>query len=211
MTGRILSCLCIGVSAWALILSGCDARQTYDKRFYVLRAARPSGTTATETDCILEIRRLTADSAFNGKGLIYRTGQFEYESDFYNEFLVYPSGMITEKTRTWLTGSGLFKRILNVGSQVDPTHILEGNVTALYGDFRDNSSPQAIIEIRIFLLKSQANLEPAPVFGKTYRSSAALESAGPEGLVEALDRCLEEILSNLEADLAEKLAGFTEG
>jgi uncharacterized lipoprotein YmbA len=211
MTGRIVSFLCVGTSLWALILAGCNAGQAYDKRFYVLRAARPSGSTATETDCILEIRRLTIDSAFGGKGLIYRTGQFEYESDFYNEFLVSPSGMMTEKMRNWLTASGLFRRVLNAGSQVDPTHILEGNVTGLYGDFTDRSAPQATIEIRIFLLKSQANLEPTPVFGKTYKSSAVLESAGPDGLVEAMDRCLEEILSRLEADLAKELAGFTAG
>jgi len=111
--------------------------------------------------------------------------------------------MITEKTRNWLSGSGLFERVLDIASQIDPTHTLEANITALYGDLRDKSSPQAKMEIRVFLLKVQAAEEPVPVFGQTYKFSADIESEGPEGLVEALDRCLTNILSNLERDLTQ--------
>ena len=211
MTGRIVSYFCMSMSVWTLILAGCGDRQAYDKKYYVLGATRQAESIKTETDSLLEIHRFTIDSAFDGKGLVYRTGQFEYESDYYNEFLISPSAMVTEKTRNWLSGSGLFKRVLDVGSQIDPTHILEGNITALYGDFRDKSSPEAAIEMRVFLLKTQANGETVLVFGETYKSSVAIESKGPEALIEALNRCLEEILSSLEEDLAEKLAGFTEG
>jgi ABC-type uncharacterized transport system auxiliary subunit len=198
------------MSVWPLILAGCGD-QAYDKNYYLLGATRQAESIKTETNHLLEIRRFTIDSAFNGQGFVYRTGQFEYESDFYNEFLISPSAMVTEKTRNWLSGSGLFKKVLDVGSQIDPTHILEGNIMALYGDFRDSASPEAIIEIRIFLLRAQANQELVPLFGKTYKSSVAMESKGPEALVQSLDRSLEGILSNLEKDLAEELAGLTEG
>jgi hypothetical protein len=60
--------------------------------------------------------------------------------------------------------------------------------------------------MRLFLLKAEAGDEPLPVFGKTYTSSISIESEGPEGLVEALDRCLQGILSALESDLAERLS-----
>ncbi len=203
MTGKMFSCFCVSMFVWPVIFSGCGSRQAYDKKYYVLGATRQTQPTGVETDLTLEVRRFTIDSAFAGKGLVYRTGQFEYESDFYSEFLVSPSAMITEKTRNWLSGSGLFKRVLDTASQIDPTHTMEGNITALYGDLRDKSSPQAKMEIRIFLLKVQAGEEPVPVFGQTYKSSVGIESEGPEGLVEALDRCLTNILSNLETDLTQ--------
>ncbi len=56
-----------------------------------------------------------------------------------------------------------------------------------------------------FLLEMQTGADPTIVFGKTYDSSVGIESEVPEGLVEAFDRCLVEILSDLEKDLAEKL------
>lgn len=203
MTGKMFSCFCVSMFVWPVIFLGCGSRQAYDKKYYVLNATRQAQPTGVETDITLEVRRFTIDSAFAGKGLVYRTGQFEYESDFYSEFLVSPSVMITEKTRNWLSGSGLFKRVLDIASQIDPTHTMEGNITAFYGDLRDKSSPQATMEMRVFLSKAEAGEEPVPVFGQTYESSVAIESKGPEGLVEALDRCLANILASLERDLTQ--------
>ena len=205
MTGKMFSCFCVSLFVWSVMLSGCGSRQAYNKKHYVLSATRQAQPTRAETDIVLEVRRFTVDSAFAGKGLVYRTGQFEYESDFYCEFLVTPSAMVTEKTRNWLSGSGLFKRVLDTTSQTDPTHTMEANITALYGDLTDKSAPQATMEMRVFLLKAQAGAEPVGVFGQTYQSSVSIESEDPEGLVEALDRCLANILSNLERDLTQAM------
>lgn len=187
-------------------LSGCSSTENYSKKYYVLDAARPSESSRKQTDFVLDVSRLTIDSAFSGSGLMYRIGDSEYESDFYNEFLASPSAMITDTMRNWLSMSRLFKRVLDPGSLIDPTHIIEGNITALYGDFRKSSSPRATIEVRLFLLETETGEDPLPIFGKTYTSSIDIESEDPEGLVEALGRCLEKILSTLESDLAERLS-----
>lgn len=205
MTVKVSSRSILSVLSCLVILTGCANRQTYDKKYFILNAVRQGESIGTRADWVLEVRRFTVDSAFAGKGLVYRTGEFEYKSDFYNEFLVSPAAMITDKTRNWLAESGLFKTVLDAGTAIDATHTLEGNVTEMCGDFRDRSSPQAQIEIRIFVLKIKAGGESVPVFGQTYRSSASIVSENPEHLVEALDKCLEEILSELEKDLAAKL------
>jgi cholesterol transport system auxiliary component len=191
---------------WLATVSGCSSTETYSKKYYALNAVRQSESARTQTNFILEISRLTIDSAFSGSGLVYRVGDSEYESDFYNEFLASPSAMITDTMRNWLSMSRLFKRVLDPGSQIDPTHIIEGNITALYGDFREPSSPRAIVEMRLFLLETETGKEPLPIFGKTYSTSIGIGSEDPEGLVEALGRCLEKILSTLENDLAQRLS-----
>ena len=99
MNGRMFSCFCVSMFVWSVTFSGCGSRQAYNKKHYVLSATRQSQPARARADFILEVRRFTIDSAFAGKGLVYRTGQFEYESDFYSEFLVSPSAMMTEKTR----------------------------------------------------------------------------------------------------------------
>lgn len=206
MTRRIFSCFCVGIYVWLAMLSGCGSRQAYNKKYYMLSATRERESIKDENDSILEVRHFTIDSAYSGKGLVYRIGEFEYESDFYNELLVSPSAMITEKARTWLSESGLCKRVLDPGSQIDPTHIIEGNITTFYGNFRDKASPSAVMEIRIFLLKVNPGEDPSLVFGNTYKSSVGVDSKSPEGLVKAFGRCLEEIMTTLEKDLAENIS-----
>ena len=200
MTSKMYSRFVLKVLVCLILVSGCSSRQTYDKKHYILKAVRHGDSIQTEIGSILEVRRFTIDSAFAGKGLVYRTGEFEYESDFYNEFLVSPTAMITDKTRNWLAESGLFGTVPDVGSLVDPTHVIEGNITALYGDFRDRSSPKAVMETRFFLLKVKATGESTPIFGKTYQATVDIESENPQDLVKAFDKCLEDILTSLEKD-----------
>ncbi|UCF14387.1 MAG: membrane integrity-associated transporter subunit PqiC [Phycisphaerales bacterium] len=205
MNDRLMkSLIFLSLVASTMLITGCGAK-SYEKQQFLLDARRAPATTADSQKNVVEVRRFTIDPAFSAKGLTYRKGEFEYESDFYNEFLITPDAMITEKVRNWLSLSGLAQRVLNPGSYVDPDYVLEGNVIALYGDFRTGSAPKAVMEIRVFLLEMKTGAEAAIVFGKTYGSSVGVESEGPEGLVEALNRCLVEILSDLEKDLAERL------
>jgi cholesterol transport system auxiliary component len=205
MNDRLIrSCFVLSAIVSAIILAGCS-QKSYQKQHYILDARRASSVAASDSGNILEIRRFTSNAAFSGKNLIYRSGEFEYESDFYNEFLISPAVMITEKVRNWLSTSGIFQKVLDPGSYVDATHVIEGNVIALNSDLRTKSQPTAVMEIRVFLLKIEPGREPVIVFGKTYKSSVGLESEGPEGLVSALDRCLVEILTDVEEDLAERL------
>jgi cholesterol transport system auxiliary component len=194
----------LSLMACAMVIAGCGPK-SFEKQHYILDAQRASVLVAGNSTNIVEVRRFTIASAFSAKGLIYRVGDFEYESDFYNEFLISPNAMITEKAHNWLSTSGLFQRVLDPGSRVDPTHVIEGNVIALYGDLRAKSSPKAVMEISIFLLDTKTEPDSRIVFGKTYKSSVALESEGPQYLVSALDRCLIEILTKLEHDLRENL------
>ena len=199
---RTLSGLSLVLSA--IVIAGCGAK-SYEKQQYLLNTRRPSSRMASDGQNIIEMRRFTIDPAFSSKGLTYRKGEFEYESDFYNEFLVAPDVMITDKVRNWLAASGLSKRVLDPGSYIDPTHVLEGSIVALYGDFRAKSSPMAVLELRVFLLEMKTAAEPTILFGKTYESSVGIEAEGPRGLVSALDRCLSDILTDLEKDLAKSL------
>ena len=188
-----------------LFIVPCCGRKSYEKQQFLLNAERTAAAWNNENKDIIEVRRFTIDPAYNTSQLIYRVGQFKYESDFYNEFLVSPAVMITEKVRDWLSASELSRRVLEPGSYVEPTHIIEGNIVTLYGDYRDKASPEAVMEIRVFLLKAEAGIDPNIIFGNTYKSSIKLESKGPEGLIAGFDECLENILTSMESDLSDKL------
>ncbi|HNY78892.1 MAG: ABC-type transport auxiliary lipoprotein family protein [Sedimentisphaerales bacterium] len=194
--------LCLVPAACSLVLSGCARPVSANSRFYMLQAPRPAAPAVREGKAVLAVPRFTIDAAYANRGLVYRLDEHRYESDAYNEFLVSPTVMITERTRDWLAQSGLFAQVLGSGSGAEPTHRMEANIAAIYGDFRDKRAPKAVMEIRFFLLRIEGGADPVIVMAKSYAATADVATAGPEGLVAGLDRCLQTILTELEKDLA---------
>jgi len=182
----------------SMLLSGCG----YNRRNFVLEVSRDRPQQEISKDVILDVQSFNVDTAFSNRSLVYRKNQSEYETDFYNQFLIRPDDMITEKTRSWLSESGLFELVLEPGSYIDASHVLEGNIITLYGDFRDKSSPKATMKIRFFLIKLS---DKSVVFAKTYETTSESNERTAESLVEAFDNCLTNILSDLEEDLCEQL------
>ncbi len=188
----------------ALLCSGCLSRPSYTKRQFVLEAARPSLPTGHGREVVLAVRGFTVDPACDGRCLLYRKGECEYESDFYHEFLIAPQELLSTQTRHWLAQSGICRTVLEPGGLVEPTHILEGNVLTLHGDCRGPGLSQAVMEIRIFLVANKGS-EPRIVFTHNYRASQPAEERTPEALVRAFNQCLTQILTQLEKDLGEVL------
>ncbi len=204
---RALLPRCVSVPALlllALLGSGCLGRHSYTKRQFVLAAARPAQPPGQTRDIVLAVRTFTVDPAYDSRGLLYRKGEAEYQSDFYHEFLIAPQDLISSQTRNWLAQSGLFKTVLEPGSLLEATHVLEGSVLALYGDLRGQNLPQAVLQIRFFLVANQGSKFQI-VFTRDYRASQRAEEKTADALVAAWDRCLAQILSELEKDLGTAL------
>lgn len=183
-------------------MSGCGSRVAYNQRHFILETDRNGPQREISKDVILDVQSFSVDTTFSTKSLVYRKDQSEYERDFYNQFLVRPEDMITEKTRSWFSESGLFKWVLEPGSYTDATHMLEGNILSLYGDFQNESSSKAVIKIRFFLVKLSGK---SVVFGKTYEKISKVGDRTAESLIEAYENCLARILTDLEEDLQELL------
>jgi len=197
--------LYVGLILGALALAGCPER-SYNKTHYVLapRLARESVDGAS-SEAVLEVRRFTVDSAFSGRELVYRMGDQQYETDFYHEFLVSPAAMIREAARNWFARSGLFTRVADPGSYLEPTFALEVAITGLYGDVREEGTLEAVVELRAFFLKVRGSRDPMIVHSKTYSATHDAETQDAASLVAAFNTCLETILTDLEADIAATL------
>ena len=184
----------------ALLAAGCNFNKPYPAKLsYIVAATRPEAPPDARTGALLQIHTLRMDAAFEGKAFIYRLGELQYESDFYHEFLVPPRLLLTEQVRQWLGASGLFRAVLDPASKAEATLDLEGNVHALYADFRDKSAPKAVLAMEFFLMKPES---AGPVFHKIYRENAALEGKGPGALAKGWSSALSRILAALERDLA---------
>lgn len=187
----------------SVLYIGCAPQQPYTKQTFVLdvnRTAQP----AQQVDGIIEVPRFSIVAQFSGTGLVTRTSSVGFSSDFYNEFLVSPERMITGITRTWLSDSGLFAMVVSPDQYIQPDYVLHGTITKLYGDFTDTEKNTAVMELRFTCLDRSQRLNRV-VFTKTYHKECYLMSSTAEGLADAYSRCLADILSQLETELAEAL------
>jgi len=99
----------------------------------------------------------------------------------------------------------LFARVTAVGSRLESTYLLEGNVIDLHADFTQKTAPEAVVEIRFFLLVGpEANESVA--LSETYRAATPIATRTAEAVVGALSKSLTDILTRLEADIAKVLA-----
>ena len=184
------------------LASGCvGIEKSYpDKRYFVLEVRQNVNSPTAPGKGILQVANIRVSPRYEDKGFVYRTSGSSYESDFYNQFLVSPAALLGEELRKGLAQSQIFRHVINSSSQLEPTHVLEGVVDALYGDFRDPGAPKAVLEMEFFLRKESAS-KAEIVTAKRYAKSVAVSGRSPEALVKGWNEALEAMLSALIADL----------
>jgi len=171
-----------------------------DKRYFVLEASANPSLANPAGNETLEVSNIRISPRYADRSFVYRTSEAGYESDFYNQFLVSPSSLITEEVRKALTGSQIFKYVISPTNQSQPSYVLEGTVNALYGDFRNPNSPKAVLEMEFFLT-SEIPGNPGILMQRRYAKSLPLTGRTPEALIKGWNQALEEILSSLVAEL----------
>ena len=192
----------IGLFFLLLGLAGCIqlTKSFPEKQFYSLEVSRQGAVSSPAPGTILRVRRFLATPQIESRGLVYRTGELQYESDFYHEWFVAPSDLVTQQTQNWMAASSLFEHVLESASALEETHAIEGAITGLYGDYRDRTAPKAILEIRARLTGETASRSQI-VFDQDYRQAITVPDESPGALVKAWNEELHQILTSLEADL----------
>jgi len=190
---------CLGMAMLAYV-AGCtqNSRMTQDQ--YRLDVARASDEAQTPGQGVLKVRYFIISSPFETHEFIYRKGESRYVSDFYHGFLSPPAGLITEEARQWLSESGVFANVVDTFSSVDYDYMLEGDIQAVYGDYRSETKPNAVMEIEFVLIDEHLKKDVI-IFNRKYRSVQSIDKINASLLAEGLNASLAEILTNLEADL----------
>lgn len=181
-------------------VAGC-AKQQFDKQRYWLDIQRPKPASSKTSAAILSVKSFSIDSAFRTRSIVYKRADHEFENSFYMEYLIPPAKMITEQTRQWLSDSALFTRVLQPGSTMKPTHVLEAHIIKAYVDASVSDRPTAQLEISFYLLNKEKGKKEI-LFGKTYTATEPMDSAKAEDYFKALKIALIQILQQSEKELA---------
>ncbi len=146
----------------------------------------------------LIVRQFTILPEFDSNYFIYRISPNQYIYDYYNNFIVSPSSIITDDIGKILYASSYFKRV-NPNEFEDIKYRLWGSIINLYGDMQNKNSPEAVMTIRI-VLEKKTETGFKSVINKIYPAEVLCAKGGARGLVDAWGICLERIMSNFYKD-----------
>jgi cholesterol transport system auxiliary component len=177
-----------------------EQRPNPARRYFVLDASGNSIASQANSSGVLKLAPVRVAYPYDSKGFIYRIASESFETDFYNQFLVAPGPMLSDELRQALGQANLFQAVVNSTSVVEATHLLEGTVDELYGDFSADDPGKAVLALS-FVMRPQAAGEPQAIFRKQYEKAIPLKARSPEGLVQGWNRALEQIIVELVADL----------
>ena len=195
----------LGLASMLLLLASCAGllrQEPPDRRNYALEGQRTAPPLERYVfDEPVTVRRFGISQAYNQRNLVYRMGETEFESDYYNLFLIDPAEMIVQETRRWLTQANLFSMVVPPGSRLEATYGLEGNVLDLYGDFTSGRG-EAVMAMQFFLVRDIRGSQEILLRGR-YERKTPLDERSPGGLIRGYNKGLSSILEELELALLE--------
>jgi hypothetical protein len=190
----LLACVCG--------LTGCLSRPAMNKQTFAFSAPAIAGTNVVASDRVLGIRNLQIAAPFEGRPLVYRTGEFSYVRDPYAEFLESPAEELMVPVRGGLRGSGNFNAVVESGSALKPDTLVEISVSQLFGDFRQPEHPSAILTMRFVFFDAPNGVPEKEILEQEYSRSIPLSAPTSAALMEGWNQALVEILTEVSSDFA---------
>jgi len=182
-------------------LTGCLSRPALTRQSFSFSLPPVAVTNVVKHDFVLGMRSLQIAAPFDGRSLIFRTGEFTYERDPYAEFLESPADELMPAVREWFSTTGDFRAVTEAGSALKPDMLVEINVSQMYGDFRQPKHPAAIMAVQFVFFDSAKGVPGNAVFQKKCSRQIPLRAPTAAALMAGWDQAISEILAEISADL----------
>ena len=187
--------------AAVLALGGCLSKPPLHKQTFTFGAPPTASSGAIAGDRVLGVRSLRIAPPFDGRSLVYRTGEFSYVRDPYAEFLDPPEEELLAPVRGWLSGAGDFSDVVDAGSALKPDTVVEISVTQLYGDFRRSEHPCAVVTMRLVFFEARNGVPTKPILQQEYSRSMPVTAPSAAALMEGWNQAFGGIFAEAASDL----------
>ena len=144
----------------------------------------------------IRINKLRISPQFVTKEFVYKK-DLEYETDFYNQFLIFPSTNITEQLIILFNEIKLSKIVTNRLEGADTSLNIDGNINILCIDF-SNSKIQAVLELELYLTDYSKDII---YLKRTYKKLIPIKEANVDNYIKSWNLALTEILIQFIGDL----------
>jgi ABC-type uncharacterized transport system auxiliary subunit len=181
-------------------LCGCLSKPPLHKQTFTFGAPPTANGSAGAGDRVLGIRHLRIAPPFDGRSLVYRTGEFSYVRDPYAEFLDTPEEEMMAPVRGWLSRAGGFSDVVDAGSALKPNTVVEISVTELYGDFRRSGHPCAIVTMHLVFFEARNGVPTKPILQQEYSRSIPVTAPSAAALMEGWNQAFGGIFAEVASD-----------
>lgn len=185
---------------FAFTFSGCVSRPALNDQTFAFSTPALLATNDVPNGCVLEIRTLQIAPPFDGRSLIYRTGEFSYQRDPYAEFLGLPAEGLVGPVSEMLRRDGGFSEVVQPGSAVQPDALVEITISQLYGDIRKRRSPFAVLAMQLTFVDATNGLPGRVILQRNYSRRIPISSTTPAVLMEGWNQALVGILAEATSD-----------
>jgi ABC-type uncharacterized transport system auxiliary subunit len=191
----------LAILAAILVLCGCLSKPPLHKQTFTFGAPPTASGGAVAGDRVLGIRHLRIAPPFDGRSLVYRTGEFSYVRDPYAEFLDPPEEELMAPVRGWLSRAGGFSEVVDAGSALKPNTVVEINVTQLYGDFRWSDHACAVVTMHLVFFEARNGVPTKPILQQEYSRSIPVTAPSAAALMEGWNQAFGGIFAEVASDL----------
>ncbi|HEY1790087.1 MAG TPA: ABC-type transport auxiliary lipoprotein family protein [Verrucomicrobiae bacterium] len=197
-TRRVLSIF--SVLFMAFVLGGCLSRPSMKTQTFAFSAPLLVATNVAPGDCVLGIRSLQIAPPFDGRALVYRTGDFSYERDPYAQFLSSPAQEMTASISGILSADGCFRSVVEMGSAARSDALVEIDISQLYGDIRQPGAPCAVLAMQVVFVKATNGLPGGVILQRSYSRRIPVKTATAAAFMKGWNEALDEILADVASD-----------
>ena len=186
-----------------LVLVSCSlpTRPPVGPTTWMVSPERTNAPRIARTDIWLKIGSVSITPPFDGRSLVYRTGDQRYEKDFYNVYTTIPAEMIGNAERQWINKANIFSAAVGQSNSLFPYYYLQATVEEFYGDYR--SRPEAVVSIEFFLSATSTGKVNPFIGANRYTKRVPLRDNTPEALVVGQQQALAEIFKEYEMQLSQ--------
>ena len=203
MTSRALAGL---VPALALA-GGCLAKPALVPELFSIDAPATQEPRSAAGAFVVAVKKVEVAPAFDGRALVYRTGEHRLERDPYASFAAPPGDLLTGAVRGYLRNAAFARDVVEQGGAPRADLLVEVHAAEISGDLRQADHAAAILRLR-FLVTAGVTDRPRgePLLEKEYTRRAPVPRRTAEAIAtgwnEELSGVMTEFVGDVEAALA---------
>ncbi|MFZ0520689.1 MAG: ABC-type transport auxiliary lipoprotein family protein [Candidatus Acidiferrales bacterium] len=181
----------------AIVVPGCGAPRPV--KYYVIDSnVAPATSSQAQFPVVLLVGRFASSTLYRDDRLVYGSGPVQLGTYEYDRWSEPPVDMVRDLLVADLRGSGQYRSVSRVSTNVHGDYIVRGHLIAMYGVDKPELVARFSLELELFQPSTRAI-----VWTQTYTHDEPVQGKTVANIVEAMDR-------NVRAGLQELSGGISQ-
>jgi uncharacterized lipoprotein YmbA len=190
----------VALLAGAVAMAGCGTNPVWKRQTFAFKT--PEMPLAYFQTNLVALSRVTISPLFQSQSFTYRTAESTYEQDPYAGFLAPPDRLLAEAIRASLRSAGTFGKMVEPGSDLTPSLVVEVSINELDGDFRNPAKPEGAMAIHFTIYKENVDGPGSVLTDKMCAYQTPLADRSPAALMAAWNADLRQIMEQINSEYA---------